>query len=438
MNDSPIVSAAIVDPEKSIQIINTDVDSSSKEDILDLDDSTLGAIRGDINPNELKSLELIDFDYTKDYDKKDVAEIKDNLEKSPSSGQIPRTHDSSSFEQDIKTNELLGPLELKERPSKDLETPQSADDMSSTHVSQIDAGIPIQAKDVDSTPDNNLIIDTDEILEESNENLDSIASSLDLLVGLLQGIQLKTDRMFHNVSDTIGKFFADGKKLLLSVAPTPKPPPRDCTDIAADGFNTSDTYIVTPDGDSTTYKVFCDLESDGGGWTVFQRRFDGSVDFYRDWGAYEHGFGKPHGEHWAGLDMLHALTKTGTWELLVQLEDFNGNLGFAHYASFRVADRDSGYRLSVGAYDGTVGDAMTSDNHNRQFSTPDRDNDWRSWGNCAQYRKGAWWYGSCSSANLNGVYLGPKKVSDTGLYWWKWKHSYEVLKGSEMKLRRTM
>lgn len=42
----------------------------------------------------------------------------------------------------------------------------------------------------------------------------------------------------------------------------------------------SGLYKIDPDG-LGEFEVFCDQKTAGGGWTVIQRRQDGSVDFYK-------------------------------------------------------------------------------------------------------------------------------------------------------------
>jgi len=116
-------------------------------------------------------------------------------------------------------------------------------------------------------------------------------------------------------------------------------------------------YTISPNG-SEPVQVFCDMTTDGGGWTVFQRRLDGSVNFYLDWESYKNGFGDLNGEFWLGNDNLHHLTATGDVTLRVELEDLDGNTKYAEYTTFQVADEADKYRLSIGGYSGTAGDSM--------------------------------------------------------------------------------
>ena len=109
--------------------------------------------------------------------------------------------------------------------------------------------------------------------------------------------------------------------------------------------------MINPNGSGIT-DVFCDLKTAGGRWLVFQKRLDGSVDFYRGWAEYKRGFGSLTGEFWLGLDEIHRLTSSGSYNLRVDLEDFAGKTCYAEYVSFKVASEGEKYQLSVGRYSG--------------------------------------------------------------------------------------
>ena len=97
--------------------------------------------------------------------------------------------------------------------------------------------------------------------------------------------------------------------------------------------------------------MFCDQTTAGGGWTVFQKRLDGSVNFYRGWADYKRGFGNLNGEFWLGLDKLHRLTKSKN-RLRVDLEDTAGKTVYAEYSMFAVTSERAKYQLSLGTYTG--------------------------------------------------------------------------------------
>ena len=92
----------------------------------------------------------------------------------------------------------------------------------------------------------------------------------------------------------------------------------------------------------------CDMETTPGrGWTIFQRRVDGSVDFYRNWADYKNGFGNLTTEFWLGLDKIHRLSSSEQNVLRVDLGTFENETAYAVYESFSVGNESDGYRLSL-------------------------------------------------------------------------------------------
>ncbi len=95
---------------------------------------------------------------------------------------------------------------------------------------------------------------------------------------------------------------------------------------------------------------------------MFQRRVDGSVDFWLGWDEYKNGFGDLSHEHWLGLEQIYAITNNGkTYELRMDLNDgFDDE--YALYASFSISDEAGDYTLDLGAYAGGVG-KLNDDKH---------------------------------------------------------------------------
>ncbi|CAF3211003.1 unnamed protein product [Rotaria socialis] len=185
-------------------------------------------------------------------------------------------------------------------------------------------------------------------------------------------------------------------------------------------------------------KVLCDMDTDDGGWTVFQKRGDYTpqLDFYRTWLEYKRGFGDLQRQFWLGNDRLSILTNQDSYRLRVDLEDFEAQKRFAEYSSFQVSNEADKYRLMFGSYlKGDAGDSLSQHN-NMQFSTKDHDND-AVFGSCAQRHNGAWWYNACHDSNLNGGYLRGNHpiLFAAGVNWYTFRGENYSLKTTEMKIR---
>ena len=201
----------------------------------------------------------------------------------------------------------------------------------------------------------------------------------------------------------------------------------DCREVLLSGNKTSAKYAISPLNNHEEFEVFCDQETQGGGWTVVQQRINGSLGFDRTWDEYKAGFGTVGGqsEIWLGNNRIHSLTTQKT-ELLIELTAFDGTEGFAYYSHFHITGEDLWYKLSVGGFSGNIPDKLELHNNLNFSVTKCR---------AATSYSGWWFTPSCGKALLNSNY-----GSETGSMMWSgFPHTGAhkgKIKKTTMKIRR--
>ncbi|XP_026139706.1 angiopoietin-related protein 4-like [Carassius auratus] len=210
----------------------------------------------------------------------------------------------------------------------------------------------------------------------------------------------------------------------------------DCHELFLRGETTSGLYTIQPT-DSEPFEVFCQMSE--GGWTVIQRRQDGSVDFDQLWQAYQTGFGSLNGEFWLGLEKIHSVSKSGNYILKVQFSDWRDEVQTINYP-FRLNGEESNYSLRIlGSPSGNLESALSTETSAVPFSTRDKDNDQKNDLNCAKQLSGGWWFSNCGRSNLNGRYFvtpAPKQRHQRkqGVFWKTWRGRYYPLKTTTMMI----
>ncbi|XP_019390049.1 PREDICTED: fibrinogen gamma chain [Crocodylus porosus] len=234
---------------------------------------------------------------------------------------------------------------------------------------------------------------------------------------------------------------------------------KDCQDIANKGVRKSGLYFIKPLKAKEQFLVYCEIDTLGNGWTVFQRRLDGSEDFNKNWVQYKEGFGHlspdDQTEFWLGNEKINVITHQSPipYALRIELEDWDGQKRTADYAMFKVGTENDKFRMTYGYYiGGDAGDAFDGvdfgmqpgdkafTSHNAmQFSTFDNDND-RYEGNCAEQDGSGWWMNRCHAGHLNGKYYPGGRYSekdsgtDNGIIWATWHNKWYSLKKTSMKI----
>ena len=155
-------------------------------------------------------------------------------------------------------------------------------------------------------------------------------------------------------------------------------------------------------GNFDTVDAYCDMLTDGGGWTVIQRnRKDCQLNFNKNWTDYEEGFGDLKKEFWYGLESIHCLTQKGQWEMRVDYQKTDKTWSYLHYNQFSVGSASEEYPLTVGGYSGSISSSYALYYNNMKFTTADNDNDESAPSNCATTLKSGFWYYNCHYIDLN-------------------------------------
>lgn len=206
-----------------------------------------------------------------------------------------------------------------------------------------------------------------------------------------------------------------------------RPRPKSCAEVVP---RVSGVYSIQPEWPFRgAVLVYCDHEYDHGGWTVIQRRIDGTLAFDRPEQDYVTGFGSVEGEFWLGLDNIYRLLQSAPQELVVLLEDFSGNTSYAKYERFEMVKLGQyivpRYRVrKCESYSGNAGDFL---NKNKQiyygeyYTTQGPEKYTVSYSPIEDptfhevkpqsAASGGFWIGTAS--NLNGIYILKENVDIT-------------------------
>jgi len=210
---------------------------------------------------------------------------------------------------------------------------------------------------------------------------------------------------------------------------------KSCKDIKdSDPSSVSGIYQIEVDGEKL--EVRCEMNSASGGWTIFHNRYDGSVAFNRGWLEYENGFGSLNGEFWLGLKHISELTKSGYFDLRVEMSSHDGRFKFAQYKEFRVHGATENYKISFkdDSYTGDAGDSLLYAN-NAPFSTYDNDHDTSSSNYAANYGAN-WWKNICCYPTLNGIYESSGVADNEYMHWYHFDNNLSALKTMKWMFRQ--
>lgn len=204
---------------------------------------------------------------------------------------------------------------------------------------------------------------------------------------------------------------------------------------AANATNQSKSglYTIFRHGPFNPVYTYCDLDTDGGGWTVIMRQTFNDTSFERGWKDYEHGFGSLQGSFWLGLKEMQALTQSGNWSLRIDMERENGTRHHLAFETFKLQGEN--YTLVLGPLYSKDIDDNIGIFDGSSFSTLDRPSENTT--SCPRDFKAGWWFyqknGDCIKSVGNVL---TTQVLTLRTWFVEDENTFVHMRNYEMKVRR--
>ncbi|KFB44825.1 AGAP011197-PA-like protein [Anopheles sinensis] len=135
----------------------------------------------------------------------------------------------------------------------------------------------------------------------------------DIIELSVKQVDVVNAKLFANVSLPASKYNENGKNIQNRYI-------KSCMEAPV---NASGGYWLQVNPTDRPLEVFCEQRTFGSGWLVIQNRYDGSLDFNRNWTDYRNGFGNVYKEHWIGLEKIYPLTSKRPHELIVEFKEYS-------------------------------------------------------------------------------------------------------------------